>query len=239
MLTSSTNLLNKRHFHQYNVQWIAAGIADCSVKEYAADTLRAYLLNCVMHENQKFLDAQKVLNSKSRIMTRGEGCDFRTQRAVAQQRLQVYVPALRRLDAWLRMHALGHARMGASKMRLSSFLLGMLAQTDLFPMRGCVSAPRELPKDIYEASASISGLTQVQQQAALNVLKDNSDFFATLPAWIDTAVGASLPTIRAIKTALQEAERSELEASKKHVRAKIVDAGILTKEESELLLRFL
>lgn len=154
------------------------------------------------------------------------------ERADAQQELQVYVPAQRRLRA-LKQASLDVV---TPRARLSLFLLGMVAQSQLFPNpTSIVQGESMLTSSMPGPNSKTQGLTPVHRRAALNVLRENSELFGDCPAWVAPLV--CNPGFLTAKQMGAQEIYSQQARQRIQLRDKILDSGILTPDEEMLLTR--
>lgn len=149
--------------------------------------------------------------------------------------LQVCVPAARYACA-LQSNLLAKRHhdqaVFTSAARLATYLLSMVAQSYLFPE---VDSQQMLKSPFDQKFPS--GLVHTHRSVALDILRDHAGVFAECPAWVEPVVVA--PMHRSAADAMLERASSQSNAQRIALRKKIINLGVLTPDEEQLLLRLL
>ena len=138
----------------------------------------------------------------------------------------------RRDELQRNLHAGNHKATRKAAARLAAFLLAMVAQSSLFPKNANLDSFSEqhdvtLPR----------GLGRTHRSVALTLLRDHAHLFAPCPAWVEPVVVC--PTHITAQTASYERHRRDENLRRIALRDKIIDLGVLTADEEQLLMRVL
>lgn len=223
MTTITINPLDPDQFYAQNVTWVTQ-----SSKILESTDATSLHLDI----GRRAMDARRALfalTKNGRDLTNSE----REQRKELHHTMQVCVPAFRRSLALQRnLHAGNHKATRKAAARLAAFLLAMVAQSSLFPKNANLDSFSEqhdvtLPR----------GLGRTHRSVALTLLRDHAHLFAPCPAWVEPVVVC--PTHITAQTASYERHRRDENLRRIALRDKIIDLGVLTADEEQLLMRML
>lgn len=208
-----------KNFFAQNFQWLSSSVEILRTKDIS--NLHRDISRRVSLQWSK-LPITTVLSDK----------DFQERKRLVQT-LQVLVPAqycsasllnARRMDA-----NSSTATIAAS--RLAVFLLGMVAQSSVFPDAKHLRRTG-LTFDIVLPAR----LLPVHRSVALDILRDNADVFGACPDWVRPLV-VRKTHISADKALKKEKHRCVLR-QQLDLRNKIIGLGVLTTDEEQTLMRF-
>lgn len=228
MTDTNTNPLEPANFYTENVQWVSASVQLLKTRDITD-----------LHRDiaQRTLDAMNQMRDLALIYTlKGElTLEQREERKRLHQTLQVVVPALRRSTIFLRNLNASPRRdkaVFAAASRLAAFLLGMVAQSSLFPAEAKMNSMGAK----FDATLP-GGLTIVNRSVALHLLRDHAELFGPCPAWVELVV--VYPKHMSAETAIVERHLRDDNLTRLALRNKIIDLGVLTADEEQLLIRVL
>lgn len=225
MNDTANNPLDPQNFYAQNVQWVSESAQLLKTNDVSA--LHRFIA-LRMFEGRR---AQDALLCKTKMRPRD-----REQGKALHHRQQVLVPAFRRSLVLLNNAKNPKASTSAvhtAAVRLAVFLLGMVAQSSLFPR---VDGMHNRPGALYDASLP-GGLNYNHRSLALTILREHAHLFGACPAWVEPVVVNS----RHMSAEGAMAERQVLVANSKRraLRNKIINLGVLTADEEQLLMRVL
>lgn len=222
--SSKTNPLEPKNFFTQNMQWVSDSVQLLKTKD-----LSNLHLDISRREMTGLQEWYKLSVKKEFTLL-----DIQERKRV-HQTLQVVVPAKRRsaiLLSKLNAEQPNNQAIDIASSRLAVFLLGMVAQSSLLPdaanMR-CMGATFDtvLP----------AGLTLVHRSVALHLLRDNAELFGACPAWVEQVV--LHPQHMSAETAIKEQHQRSERQRRLALRNKIINLGVLTADEEQLLMRVL
>ena len=217
IIDSMKPVLTTPYFYSACTQWMDAATRQLS--QNSVLTLREVetLMLAEIKNQRKTFKALLVRTPHVRL-----SMEDKQQRAVLQQVLQVWVPALRYLQA-LRQAATSESKYTASK-RLSVFLLKMIVRGNVEPVTSS-----------KKHQSSVWSLTPGHQRGALNLVTSFENLFPSLPDLFDSAIqqqpGCKLLSVAGIEDYRILARHQDA------LKKKIIAAGILSNEEILLLQR--
>lgn len=209
-----------KNFFAQNFQWLSSSVEILKTKDIS--NLHRDISRRVSLQLSK-LPIKTVLSDK----------DLQERKRLVQT-LRVLVPAQDYSASLLNARRMGAnsstATVAAS--HLSVFLLGMVAQSSVFPDTKHLRCTSSTFHPVLPA-----GLKPVHRSVALDILRDNADVFGACPDWVRPLV-VRKTHISADKAIKKEKHRCVLR-QQLDLRKKIIGLGMLTTDEEQTLMRFL
>lgn len=220
-MTEMNLSLTLTNFHAQNVAWVFESARILASRD--------------IHNLQRTLNKLVMESMRDQNRLHAVVKFDRTEHKRLHHTLQVSVPAAR-YAAVLQSNLLAKRdhdqAVFTSGARLATYLLAMVAQSELFPE----ADSQQSLKSPFDQKFP-DGLGHTHRCVALNILRDHADMFAECPAWVEPVVVA--PMHRSAASAMYEQSSRQHSVARIALRKKILDLGVLTPDEEQLLMRLL